>query len=386
MDSIAINEAKKYIMSNIKLQLRDISLKKPSSICFISGPPGCGKSDMMVQIAKENELALNCQYLSTMNPEKFGLPLPTLEKDAEFQKWSKPEFYSEKNLIHSEFKENGVILFMDDLHLAQKTIQRYLFQLLTNRAIHNKVLPEKFIMVAAGNRGSDNAGAQPILAPVVNRFYFLDVTSSAADWLNNYAIPKNLRQDVISFMEYYPSYLSSEPLESTPWASPRSWTYLSNMIDQFESEHTQITTSDILVMASGHIGLDFATKFEEFRSMYLKWDVDGMLNGEKLPDVANLSKIDCYTLTSSLMGGLFKNLRAYEFDITNGCIIYQINVVKTLITKLIDVAIEIIPMALRTLIVTEGKNEKAAGAKIYYQIIKGNDKLMEATKNLLGKS
>jgi hypothetical protein len=383
---IILNNSKSFIIENILQQKEAIKRGKNSSVILISGAPGIGKSDLMSQVAAETGMGLNPQYLGTMLLEQFGMPLPNLSGSSEFQKWSQPEFYSIDNLrIHpTDSKDPWIILFMDDIHLATKTIQTYFFQLLTYRSIHNKKMPNNFVMVSAGNRSVDRAGAQPIMAPIVNRFFILDVKAEASDWISNFAIPYGVRHDIVSFIEFYPQLLQSEPLESKPWASPRSWTYFSDALTQLESgykEGDDISASTLLALASGHVGLEYASKFVEYKKLFCKWNAKIFFKGSPLPDMSTMSKIDSYTLMSAVIAELMKELRNNNYDVNTPCVSLYINVTRTLFDGLIQHCKEIIPLGLRTIIVSE--NFKNKQANVFYKLVQNNNQLLEAAKKIL---
>jgi len=378
---LSLNESKEYIINNIKYQQESIKQNKPASCIYISGPPGCGKSSIIEQIAIDLGYGLNIQYLATLLLEAFGMPLPTMDPNAIFQRWSSPEFYSIQNLkIEPKLRDKWIILFLDDIHLAPKNIQNYLFQLILCRSIHNKKLPDNFIIILAGNRSIDRAGYQSLMSPIVNRLQMLDIKSSAQDWLVNFAIPQNLRQDIISFIELYPNLLISEPLESKAFASPRSWVYYSDSLKELE-KIKHLTTSDYLILGTGYIGSDYTSKFIEYVQLYMKWNSKAYLNGEPLPLDLSMSKIDNYTLMASLIAEFMKNVKNCDYDVNNSLIAKQLEVVKKLFNHLIANCREIIPLGLRTIVVSESNKSKQA--LLYYKLIEKNDVLLEAAKKLL---
>ena len=380
-NTLTLNESKKYIINNIKEQIRCLKTGDRCSVVLISGPPGIGKSDLMEQIASELGFGLNVQYLGAMLIEQFGMPLPTLKENARFQKWSDPDFFSVENLrVEPKDPSGTIILFMDDIHLATKTIQTYFFQLLTYRSIHNKTMPGNFVMIGAGNRSQDRAGAQAILAPIVNRFYFLDVTADVDDWIKNFAIPNNVRQDIISFLDMHHNFLMSEPLESQPWASPRSWTYFSQELNQMEKNNS-LDISTMTTIGNGHIGLEYTTKFIEYATLYMKWNAKQYLTGTPLPSIKDNSKIDNYTLMSAIIGEFLKNLRHVNWELENPIIKKQIKVVQKLFNEMMKDNTEIIPLGLRTLILSDKQNTKSA--KLYYEFTKDNPQLVDAIKTII---
>jgi hypothetical protein len=388
---VVLNDSVDYIAANIKQQQHAIESGKGCSVILISGAPGIGKSDLMTQVAEKLHMGLNPQYLGTMLLEQFGMPLPMLESPAkvdksQFQRWSLPEFYSVENLrvkpnpICKE--DNWIILFMDDIHLATKTIQTYFFQLLTYRSIHNKKMPNNFVMVAAGNRALDRAGAQPIMAPIVNRFFILDVRAEAKDWINNFALSYGIRHDIVSFIELYPEMIQSEPLESKPWASPRSWTYFSDALNEMELVK-KLDIGEYLNLGKGHIGLEYASKFSEYIQLFTKWDSKSFLSGQiPLPDFKTLSKIENYTFMSSLIAELLKDLRSEKSDKLRPESEIKLAIVKVMFNQLVDSCKEIIPLGLRTLVCNKS-SIYGGNTLIYYKLIDNNPVLLEVAKKLL---
>ena len=380
---LSLNESKQYIVNNINLQLSNNSKNISSSILFLSGKPGTGKSSLVEQIVKELDYSLNVKYMSTMLIEQIsGLPIPPKENDVDY-KWSRSELVSENNLRIKSSKNNSpVILFLDDAHLCSKSIQSYMFQLLTYKSIHDHKLENNVVIIMAGNNSLDKAGATPILSPIVNRICFINIVAEATDWLNHFAISYGVRQDIISFIELYPDLLQSEPTETIPFASPRSWTHYSDSLTQLELIK-KLDIDDYLVLGKGHIGLEYASKFSEYIQLFTKWDAKSFLSGQiPLPDFKTLSKIENYTFMSSLIAELLKDLRSEKSDKLRPESEIKLSIVKVVFNQLVDSCKEIIPLGLRTLVCNKSSIH-GGNTLIYYKLIDNNPVLLEVAKKLL---
>ena len=184
---IKLNDVKKYITANVNLQLK----QRAAARLYMIGAPGCGKSDIVREICQENKWGLAVRYISNMSIEQMtGLPVKPTE--GEVATWSVPELFNFNNI---EYKPEGyqigktpTVLLLDDFHLCDRTMQRYMFQLLTYMGLNGYHLPANTAIILAGNRNNDKAGAMPIPAPVCNRMMFIEVTSEAEDWLKNFAL------------------------------------------------------------------------------------------------------------------------------------------------------------------------------------------------------
>ena len=84
---------------------------------------------------------------------------------------------------------------------------------------------------------------------------------------------------------------------------------------------------------------------------------------------------------SSLVAELMKTLRASDFNISDIKISSNIDVTKTLFDGLIKGCKEIIPLGLRTIIVSE--NFKNKQANVFYKLVKDNPQLLDAAKKIL---
>jgi hypothetical protein len=276
-NAIKLNDVKEYVKSNVMLQVAQLAAPRLA----IQGAPGCGKSDLMRQICEENGWVLSVKYLSNMSLEQItGLPCKV--ENGSTAIWTKPELF---NFNNPEYAPKGAnddtikILLIDDFHLADRIMQKYLFQLLTYKSLNGYHLPKNTAIILAGNRNIDKAGANPIPAPVCNRMMFVEVKSEAEDWLKNFAMKHGVREDICTYiMNNSEGRLSSEPIETAAWASPRSWTYLSYQMDAYEKAFGKIDLDNLKIMASGLIGPENAAKFIEYHELFAKWDYNKLFD------------------------------------------------------------------------------------------------------------
>ena len=274
--AIKLNDIKKYITANVGLQLK----QKAAPRLYMVGAPGCGKSDIMRQICQENGWGLVVRYVSNMSIEQMT-GLPVKPEQGEVTSWSMPELFNFSNI---EYEPEGYIagktptvLLLDDFHLCDRMMQKYMFQLLTYMGLNGYKLPGNTAIVLAGNRNNDKAGAMPIPAPVCNRMMFVEVTSEAEDWLKNFALKNNVRGDICTFIHNKGDvYLSGEPIETNAWASPRSWTYLGYQMDAYEAAHGNIDLDELRIMATGLLGPEVTQQFIMYRELFAKWDFDSI--------------------------------------------------------------------------------------------------------------
>jgi MoxR-like ATPase len=105
---------------------------------MIWGPPGVGKSSIVARIAQDNDLQFVDVRLSQLAPTDLrGLPVPT---DG-ISRWYPPEFLP---------TDGRGILFLDELNMAPPTMQGVAQQLILDRKVGSYVLPDGWMVWAAG--------------------------------------------------------------------------------------------------------------------------------------------------------------------------------------------------------------------------------------------
>jgi hypothetical protein len=342
-NEMPINNIKPYIKANVKLQCS----KQTTTRLFMAGAPGCGKSDVMKQMCQENGWGLKCVYLSNLSLEQLtGIPCK-IEEGSEAV-WSKPEIFNFNELEYRpenyDENESVTILFLDDIHLADRIFQKYLFQILTYKNLNGYRLPEKCAIILAGNRNTDKALANTIPAPVINRVSIYEVCSDSHDWLKNFAFTHGIRDDILSFISAKgDKFLSQEPIENTPWASPRSWTFLSEQMDAYEELNGKIKINDLKIMATGLIGAEYASEFISYREIFAKWNIEDLYKKSE-KDLIKMftheveeNPIAAYAIINSANTWMFSKLREKKFDISDKNVINAINFTYKIMTCMLQV-------------------------------------------------
>lgn len=320
MIDMPLNDIKPFIIANVNLQLQ----KHATARMSIVGSPGCGKSEILRQICEEQGWGLVVKYLSNMSMEQItGIPCKVSEGSG--AKWTKPEIFNFDDLDYRpanyEPGKTVTILLIDDFHLADKIIQKYLFQLLTYKSLNGYSLPENTAILMAGNKITDKALAHSIPAPVMNRISVYEVHADPKDWIKNYAFTHNVRHDVTSFInDRGGSFLCQEPVESTPWASPRSWTFLSEQMDAYEKCFGSLPIDKLNIIASGLIGSEYASEFIAYREIFSKWDIDALRKKKmeaifkELTEAINKNPVNAYGIINASLAWMLNIWKAKDFN------------------------------------------------------------------------
>ena len=114
---------------------------------FIWGAPGIGKSSIVKQIAKEQELNFLDLRLSLLDPTDLK-GIPFFNAETKEGVWAKPSFLP-------SIEGSKGILFLDEINTAPPAVQASAYQLILDRKVGEYELPEGWSIVAAGNREND---------------------------------------------------------------------------------------------------------------------------------------------------------------------------------------------------------------------------------------
>ena len=228
---------------------------------FIWGAPGIGKSELVQSVADElGNSALIDLRLALMEPTDLrGFPFRNPETNT--MEWAPPA-----DLPTQQFADqyDNVVLFLDELNSAPPSVQSAAYQLILNRKVGQYQLPDNVILIAAGNRETDRGVTYRMPAPLANRFRHVNMAVDFGDW-QTWALRNNVNPDVVGYLTYAKQDLFDfDPKTSSQaFATPRSWTYVSEMLA--DPEFDQVDISEQKAEIAGAVGEGMAGKFIEHR-------------------------------------------------------------------------------------------------------------------------
>lgn len=325
---------------------------------FIEGPPGIGKTETVTQLAKQlgikTLVIVSCGVIDT-NLEFIGLPeivkkavekspsetvavvrsvnidtketkvLETGPAEQLMTKWTKPERLAQFDELGPN--ERGLLVF-DDTHFLLERQQAMMMQLLTNnRTIHTHKVGNgaNVGVMFLANRLDDNAGAQDMLAPVIDRVKRivcdLDPLKQIEGWAEWAEGEDSLHKGVIAFLRNDPAMLytfnpQGDGVEAQQkFASPRGWANFGRELTALESfthggramdaainnafpsatpelkERLAASSRDFVERnltnyAQGTVGGKAAAAFSAYYKIYSKYDLDKFIDNPKFDQIA----------------------------------------------------------------------------------------------------
>jgi hypothetical protein len=226
---------------------------------FLWGPPGIGKSDTVHQIGAEMDNAHVIDVrLSLWEPTDIK-GIPYFNSVDNTMSWAPPV-----ELPTQEFAKNykSIILFLDEMNSAPPSVQAAAYQLILNRRVGTYHLPDNVIVVAAGNREADKGVTYRMPAPLANRFVHLELRVDFDDWFQ-WAVANKVHKDVVGYISFAKQdlYDFDPKTASRSFATPRSWAFVSELLDD---ELNETTLADLV---SGAVGEGTGVKFMAHRKI-----------------------------------------------------------------------------------------------------------------------
>jgi len=237
---------------------------------FLWGPPGIGKSDLMVQIGNSFQVTDEDGNITTKARPVVDMRLLLMDPtDLKGIPFYNPDLgtmtWAQSNELPT--KETGLenaILFLDEMNAAPPSVQAAAYQLILNRRIGEYILPEGVDIVAAGNRESDRGVTYRMPSPLANRFVHLDMEANFEDW-QAWAIENGVHEDVVGFLSKHTQKLFTFDPKSPDkaFATPRSWAFTSEEL--LVSEQFNLSEADQTTLVSGTVGEGLAIEFAQHR-------------------------------------------------------------------------------------------------------------------------
>ena len=279
--------------------LRCFKTKRPA---FLWGPPGIGKSELVEGITNEMGGIMFDLRLGQMEPTDIR-GIPFYNKDTGKMDWAPPIDLpdpEDQRVIDAPV----VVLFLDEMNSAPPSVLASAYQLILNRGMGKYRLPDNVVMIAAGNRESDKGVSFRMPTPLANRFVHFEQKVDFESWFE-WAVENKIHKDVVGYLNFAKQDLYDfDPKSSSrAFATPRSWTFVSQLIDDEGLDARTVTD-----LVAGTVGEGLALKFVAHRKVASKMPnpadiLDGKVTKLEVNEISAMFSLVvsmCYELKDAL--------------------------------------------------------------------------------------
>lgn len=205
---------------------------------FIYGAPGIGKTQIVGQASDEAGVDMINLDLQFMSPEDFvGIPKVVDIEEPEYEEGklkSVGKGVTRSNPpavlpVDNGPQGKGGFIFMDEMNRANPRVLNAMMQFVQMGRVGGYQLPDKWVIVAAGNRPEDVTGAGSVAEfdfAMADRFNIVNFVPDPKKWAEWARSKGKFQDEIINFVERNPElfhYLDNEK-NALKFPTPRSWT------------------------------------------------------------------------------------------------------------------------------------------------------------------
>ena len=253
---------------------------------LLIGPPGIGKTQIMEQIAAEENVGL-VSYTITHHTRQSAIGLPFIEKRVyDGVEYTVTEYTMSEILgtVYTLMEKTGLregILFLDEINCVSETLAPMMLQFLQCKTFGNQKLPEGWLIVAAGNPPEYNRSVRDFDVVTLDRVKHITVEEDFPVW-KEYALRKGLHGAVISYLDLKKDnfYRIENSADGMRFVTARGWEDLSEILYAYEA----LGIASDMELAVQYVQMpSVARDFTNYYALYNKYrqvyHVDDILHG-----------------------------------------------------------------------------------------------------------
>ena len=257
---------------------------------LLMGAPGIGKTQIMEQIARECKVGL-VSYTITHHTRQSAVGLPFIkEKTFGSESFSVTEYTMSEIIasVYEKMEKTGLregILFIDEINCVSETLAPMMLQFLQGKTFGNQKVPERWVIVTAGNPPEYNKSVREFDVVTLDRIKRIDVQPDFEVW-KEYAYEQGIHPAVISYLELRRKnfYRMENTVDGRIFATARGWEDLSRLIQVYETLDKEVDR-EVVYQYIQHplIAKDFAAYLALYNKYKTDYAVEDLLQGKWTP-------------------------------------------------------------------------------------------------------
>ena len=193
--------------------------------------------------------------------------IPTVGRDgADYNKWVAPQWVKAATVEDEDGDSIRGMLFFDEVNLAPPNVQNAFYQLIHDRKVGSYSISKDIHVLAAGNReGVDRANVKSMPGPLRDRFDWAYLNPPDVDEWSKWAANHGVDERVIAHLntrgedDLY-NFEDEGMKDKDAFATPRSWVRVSDKLQAVDN----LSLDEIEKEAAGCVGKNVASAFVEF--------------------------------------------------------------------------------------------------------------------------
>lgn len=275
-------------------------LTPPNQNILLVGKHGIGKSQIVSDYFTSKGMEVVTLFLGQMSDPGDLIGLPRINEKTHKTEFMPPYWFPVDG--------KPVALFLDELNRARPEMLQSVMDLVLNRRLAGRALPDGSRIVAAVN-GGDEYQVGEMDPALVSRFNVYEFRPSVDDWLR-WAKSEGLDERVLRYIAANPHTLDGRPEDEADlldrFPDRRAWHRVAQMMGAIE-----IPDPETLKIVSGIIGMKAAQRF------FATLSTDTKLTGQQLllkyeKYVKYLKNLDLPAL-AELNENVFRTLEMHDF-------------------------------------------------------------------------
>ncbi len=217
---------------------------------LLTGPPGGGKTSLVFDWADSINYAVDVNHLgNTECVDMGGMWAPNFDT-GELMHMNTSRYLG----LNIPDDKDGLVVFLDEIGLAQPDVQASILPLVESRMHENRPISNNVVFVGATNRESDNCGVGEIIQSLKARFMEVKMDVDNKKWVT-WAMKNGLDRNIVSLINWKGELLNHFDPDQADFGqpNPRSWHKLSAMMKQDTSEEMTLFLATAIV-GSGAAG------------------------------------------------------------------------------------------------------------------------------------